>query len=166
MPKQPTTSQDFSIRPADQKMVHEVRSFLMSVFAPLLYDELSRSLEELDKRALRANCEIVCMFSQEEMIASLQVEWHNEYVHINLLGVHPAYRGKGIPERMVAWLEEECRRRGIARIEGETLEEWQTRHRFYKWLGFIKGESFIRDGVHYRKFRKFIAPLHSVSKIS
>jgi GNAT superfamily N-acetyltransferase len=129
----------------------------MSVFAPLLYDELSRSLQELDKRASRANCDVVCMFSQEEMVASWQVEWHDEYVHVNLFGVHQAYRGKGIPKRMLAWLEEECRKRGIARIEFETLEDWQSRHWFYeKRLGFTRGESFIRDGVQYRKFRKFL----------
>jgi len=139
-------------------MVPEACSLLMSAFAPLLYDELSRSLQELDKRASRANCDVVCMFSQEEMVASWQVEWHDEYVHVNLFGVHQAYRGKGIPRRMLAWLEEECQRRGIARIEFETLEDWQSRHRFYERLGFTRGESFIRDGVHYRKFRKFVTP--------
>ena len=159
MPKRLTTSQDFSVRLANQRMVHEARSFLTSVFAPLLYDELSRSLEELDKRASRANCDIVCMFSREEMVASLQVEWHDHYVHVNLFGVHQAYRGIGLPRRMLTWLEEECRRRRIARIEFETLEDWQTRHRFYERLGFIRGESFRRGGMHYRKFRKFITPL-------
>lgn len=153
------TEQDFSIRLANQRMVHEARAFLMSVFATLLYDELSRSLQELDKRASRANCAIACMFSQEEMVASIQVEWYDEYVHVNLFGVHQAYRGKGIPKRMLAWLEEECRRRGIARIEFETLEDWQSRHRFYERLGFTRGESFIRDGTQYRKFSKFITPL-------
>jgi GNAT superfamily N-acetyltransferase len=97
------------------------------------------------------------MFSREEMVASIQVEWHDEYVHVNLFGVHQAYRGKGIPKRMLTWLVEECRRRRIARIEFETLENWRSRHQFYeKRLSFIRGESFIRDGVHYRKFRKFI----------
>lgn len=158
-PKQATNSQDFSVRFANQRMVHESRSFLMSVFAPLLYDELSRSLEELEKRASRANCDIVCMFSQEEMVAVLQMEWHDEYVHVNLFGVHHTYRGKGLPRQMLAWLELECRRRRITRIEFETLEEWQTRHRFYETLGFTKGESFTRCGVLYRKLRKFITPL-------
>jgi GNAT superfamily N-acetyltransferase len=130
----------------------------MSVFAPLLYDELSRSLQELDKRALRANCEIACVFSKEELVAAIQVEWHDEYVHVNLFGVHQAYRGKGISRRIVTWLEGECRRRRIARIDFETLEEWETRHRFYERLGFTKGESFIRHGVRYRRFGKFITP--------
>jgi GNAT superfamily N-acetyltransferase len=130
----------------------------MSVFAPLLYDELSRSLQELDKRVSRGISEIVCMLSHEGIVACLDLEWHDDYVHINLFGVHQAYRGKGIPERMLTWLEEECQRRRIAEIEFETLEEWQTHHRFYKWLGFIKGESFVRDGMHYRKFRKFVTP--------
>lgn len=153
------TDQDYSIRFADQRMVHEARSFLMLVFAPLLYDELSRSLEELDKRASRANCDIGCMFSHDELVASIQVEWHDEYVHVNLFGVHPAYRGKGIPRQMLTWLEEECRRRGLSRIEFETLEDWQTRHLLYERLGCTKGEIFRRNDVDYRKFRKVITPL-------
>jgi len=140
-------------------MVHEAQSFLMSVFAPLLYDELSRSLEELDKMASRANCDIVCMFSEDEMVASMQLEWHDDYVYVNLFGVHQAYRGKGLPRRMLIWLEEECRRRRIARIEFETLEDWQTRHQFYERLGFSRGELLRRGGAHYRKFRKYITPL-------
>jgi len=153
------TDQNFSIRLVEQGMVHEARAFLMSVFASLLYEELLRSLQELDKRALRANCEIAAMFLQKEMVACIQVEWYNEYVHVNLFGVHQYYRGKGIPRRMLTWLEEECRRRRVAMIEFETLEDWQTRHRFYeRMLGFIKGESFRRNGVQYRKFRKFITP--------
>jgi len=150
------TDHDFNIRLVNQRMVQEARAFLISAFTPLLYEELSRSLQELDKRASRANCEIAAMFLQKEMVACIQVEWYDGYVHVNLFGVHQSYRGKGIPRRMLTWLEEKCRRRGIARIEFETLEDWRIRHRFYERLGFIKGESFRRNDVQYRKFRKFI----------
>lgn len=155
-----TISQDLSVSVAtNREMVDEACSLLQSAFAPVLYDELSRSLQELHERASRANVDIVCWFSQRKMVACLQVEWHGDYVHGNLLGVHQDHRGEGIPWRILGWLEEECRRRRIAMIEFETLEDWQSHHRFYQRLGFIKGESFNRYGVHYRKLRKLVTPL-------
>ena len=152
-------AQGLSIIVVDQRMIQRVRSFLMSVFASVLYDELLRSIEEMDRRASRANCEIVCMLSREEMVAALEVEWHYDYVHVNLFGVHQAYRAAGLPRQMLTWLEERCRKRQIARIEFETLEERQNLHRFCESLGFIKGESFTRGGLCYRRFRKYIIAL-------
>jgi GNAT superfamily N-acetyltransferase len=138
---------------SDRDAIHKTRLFFNSIFVPLLYDELSRSLEEFEKRTSRACCSVFCMFDCEEIVSSMQVEWQSEYVHVNLFGVREDFKGIGIPKQMVSWLEEQCRVREIYRIEADTLEEWQTRHRYYeRWLGFSKGEAFVREGMKYRKF--------------
>ena len=63
MSKRFVTSRDISIRPADPGMISEIHSFLKSVFSPPFYGVLSLSLNELETRASKADCDTVMLYA-------------------------------------------------------------------------------------------------------
>jgi len=141
---------------ANDSLIPQTKIFFLKIFEPLIFNELLRSINELETRASRENCEVYCIFHNSLMVACAQIDWYNDYAHINLFGILKEFRGHGIPKKFILWLEKHCLELNKSRIEFDTLEDWQTRHYFYLRLGFTKGSEFHRDNIQFRKFIKEI----------
>jgi len=144
------------IKLAENSLLPQLKIFFLKIFKPLIFDELLRSINELETRVHRDNCEVYCIYQNSLLVACAQIDWYNDHAHINLFGILKEYRGLGIPRKFIIWLEKRCVEFNKSRIEFDTLEKWQTRHHFYLRLGFIKGSVFYRDNIQFRKFIKVV----------
>jgi len=69
------------------------------------------------------------------------MEFHDQYAHLNLLAVAPAFRGRGIGRRLVAWLEEVALVAGIGVVYLETPAINQQAREFYRRLAYTEVQS-------------------------
>ena len=65
--------------------------------------------------------------------------------HVRMLGVAPAYQGRGIARRLMEAAIEEARRAGKRRMTLETTESMVAAHRLYESMGFRRLEDLVFD---------------------
>ncbi len=76
----------------------------------------------------------------KKMIGFGVMYFGDENAHLNLLAVEPAYRRRRIGHDMVQWLEESCSVAGILSVSLEVRANNVAAIRFYRSLGYEKGE--------------------------
>ncbi|OGO39706.1 MAG: hypothetical protein A2147_05860 [Chloroflexi bacterium RBG_16_57_8] len=69
---------------------------------------------------------------------SPSLEWPNGWAGVRLLGVDPAYRGRGIGHRLMGECIRRCREAGIMTVGLHTTEAMDVARRMYERMGFTR----------------------------
>jgi len=91
------------------------------------------------------NQEIVIATDDEELIGYLRLEFlWSKYPYIGLILVHPDYRGKGLGRRLLRFVEEHIKKKGLkliyssSQVNENSPQEWHRKMGF-KECGIING---------------------------
>ncbi len=79
---------------------------------------------------------VIVMREGNEVIGFAVMKYLDQEARLNLFGVHPDYRRKGIGTRMISWLEETALINGNGVIYLETRLKNRSAREFYKSLGY------------------------------
>jgi len=82
------------------------------------------------------NSNVILALEGNDIIGFAVMTYLNEEAHLNLFGVHPGHRRKGVGTRMVKWLEKTALISGIGAVYLETRLTNQEGRKFYKTLGY------------------------------
>ncbi len=110
--------------------------------------EMSRDLIEsglgwswTPSRVLRAikekSSNVIVAVEGNEVIGFAVMQYLDAEARLDLFGVHPSHRRKGVGTRMVQWLEETALMNGNGVVYLETRLRSQGARQFYKSLGYI-----------------------------
>jgi ribosomal protein S18 acetylase RimI-like enzyme len=69
---------------------------------------------------------------------STSLNWPSGWASVRLLGVHPAYRGRGIAHLLMQECIRRCRARGITAVGLHTTEAMGVARRIYEEMGFAR----------------------------
>lgn len=89
-----------------------------------------------------------------EVLALLVLETHADHLLLDNIAVDPARHGRGIGKRLLAFTEEEAKRRGYDTVELYTNEVMVENMALYRRLGYVEtGRKQDRgyDRVYFRK---------------
>jgi len=82
------------------------------------------------------------------------MKYRSEDAHLLLLGVHPAFRRKGVGSALLSWLEATLRVAGASAVQVEVRASNQVARTFYARLGYEQVNATsrfyqgIESGVH------------------
>ncbi|HEU4628007.1 MAG TPA: GNAT family N-acetyltransferase [Steroidobacteraceae bacterium] len=137
-------SETITIRPAEE---HEVPTVLAFVRELAEYERLSNEViatEDDMREALfgtRPYAEVVFACVDGEPVGfalfcyNFSTFLAKPGIHLEDLFVRPAYRGRGIGQRLLTWLARETIKRGCGRLEWAVLDWNEPSIRFYESLG-------------------------------
>lgn len=91
-----------------------------------------RVLDEI--RSPKSN--VIVTAHRDAVIGFAVMVYREEEARLNLFGVHPQHRRKGVGTRMVRWLEETALVNGSGILYLETRSSNHTARDFYRCLGF------------------------------
>jgi ribosomal protein S18 acetylase RimI-like enzyme len=77
-----------------------------------------------------------------------------DHLHLENVAVVPAHAGKGIGKKLVAYVEQAAREKGLAAVELYTNEAMTENLAMYPKLGYIETERKQQDGFNRVFFRK------------
>jgi ribosomal protein S18 acetylase RimI-like enzyme len=77
-----------------------------------------------------------------------------DHLHLENVAVVPAHAGKGIGKKLVAYVEQAAREKGLAAVELYTNEAMTENLAMYPTLGYIETERKQQDGFNRVFFRK------------
>jgi len=77
-----------------------------------------------------------------------------DHMHLENIAVLPERQGHGIGRALIAHVEAEARRRGLAAVELYTNEKMTENLQLYPRLGYIETGRHLEDGFHRVFFRK------------
>ncbi len=82
--------------------------------------------------------------------------WPKGWAGVRLLGVHPAYRNRGIGRALMEECIRRCKKKGISTIGLHTSEAMDTAKKLYERMGFVRAPEFDfhpRPGVVVMAYR-------------
>jgi ribosomal protein S18 acetylase RimI-like enzyme len=77
-----------------------------------------------------------------------------DHLHLENVAVVPAHAGKGIGKKLVAYVEQAAREKGLAAVELYTNEAMTENLAMYPTLGYVETERKQQDGFNRVFFRK------------
>ncbi len=92
----------------------------------------SRVAREMDDKYTN----VIVMRAENEVLGFAVMKYYEQEARLNLFGVHPDHRRKGIGTRMIKWLEETALVNGNGVIYLETRLKNRDAREFYKSLGY------------------------------
>jgi len=82
------------------------------------------------------NANVIVSVEGNEVVGFAIIKYFNREARLNLFGVHPKYRRKGIGTRLIRWLEETAVTNGNGVVYLETRLKNESAREFYKSLGY------------------------------
>ncbi len=92
--------------------------------------------ERVTKSLRRPDALVVVARARERIVGFGIMRYGDDEAHLDLLGVHPDFRGEGVGRRLVEWLEQPASLAGIALVSLEVRESNRTARAFYERLGY------------------------------
>jgi ribosomal protein S18 acetylase RimI-like enzyme len=92
----------------------------------------SRVAREINDKATN----VIVTREANEVIGFAVMKYLDQEARLNLFGVHPDYRRRGIGTRMISWLEKTALVNGNGVVYLETRLKNQSARQFYKSLGY------------------------------
>ncbi|WP_442507236.1 GNAT family N-acetyltransferase [Novipirellula sp. SH528] len=142
-----TTAEDAE---AVATVFHAAFAPLRTIYRPNSQTVTSRSLRQKDETRLVAELD-------QQVVATVQFDSHEGYLHVIGLAVHPHFQQRGIARRLLDWIELHVLSTARTTIVLETIKETGNVLVFEK-LGFL----IIREGVTNRFESDIYPELHEV----
>ncbi|WP_166243058.1 GNAT family N-acetyltransferase [Paenibacillus turpanensis] len=79
----------------------------------------------------------VLVWAESEPVGSAQYYVEEDYLYIGRISVLPAWRGRGIGRRIVAYLEDTARTKGLAQVRLEVRQSLPENVNYYTKLNYV-----------------------------
>lgn len=138
-------SGDTVIRPATPSDRTRIEAIVAAAYSPYLARMDRKPAPMLDDYARRIADGQTFVLEMDRVVAgALVLEDHDGFLLLDNIAVDPSHHGKGFGKRLMAFTEEEARRRGYATIELYTNEVMVENIALYRRLGYVETQR-VRD---------------------
>ena len=159
-------SPEITIRPFAERDASEVRELFIAVNQLLSPPDLREAFEAYIKQALAQEIDRIAAYYSERngdfwvavqndrVVGTFGLERaSSEAMELRRMYVDPAARRAGIGRRMLCFAEEECRRRGTARLNLSTAEIQEAALALYRNAGY-RAPTFARTSIARSAYRR------------
>lgn len=108
-------------------------------------DEIEQALNDADIHVWRDN-------GMPAGVAALF--WRDDHVYVNILGVDPAFRRRGLASHMLHEIRAWAKERGLPRVRLYTTNDNTGAFRLYQRLGFTLDAVYLRDVEKHLGYRR------------
>ena len=138
--------------PADLPDLHRIAHAAYAIYVPRIGGEPAPMVEDFAASVAAGH---VAVWSDAAGVGGYALSYpRGDHVHLENVAVDPARQGQGLGRTLIAQVEAEARRRGLAAVELYTNVKMTENQRLYPALGYVETGRRQEDGfdrVFYRK---------------